>query len=128
MLYAVTIEPLNGIYLVLDRPDECPWEVQEGVELHLTPLFGTWTPDLGPLRQVLCVSDSDPKCYRVLTNPRDRDLASLGLRPTGRRFGGLFPKAVWERFAQTAPSALAILAIGDDQPAEAAEEVVTAMK
>ena len=128
MLYAVTIEPLNAIYFVSDHPDECAWEVQEGVEFQLTPIFGTWTPDLGPLRQILCVSNSDPKYYRVLTNPRDRDLASLGLRPTGRDFGGLFPKAAWERFAKRAPSALAILAIGDPEPAPAAEEVVTAMK
>jgi hypothetical protein len=126
MLYAVTIEPLNAIYFVSDRPDECPWEVQEGVELELTPIYGTWTPDLGPLRQILCVSNSDPKYYRVLTNPKD--IGPLGLRPTGRRFGGLFPKAAWERFAKRAPSALAILAIGDDEPAEPAEEVVTAMK
>ena len=126
MLYAVTIELLNAIYFVSDRPDECPWEVQEGVELELDPIYGTWTPDLGPLRQILCVSNSDPKYYRVLTNPKDID--PLGLRPTGRDFGGLFPKPAWERFAKRAPSALAILAIGDDEPAEPAEEVVTAMK
>ena len=126
MLYAVTIELLNTIFFVSDRPDECEWEVQEGVELELTPIYGTWTPDLGPLRQILCVSNSDPKSFRVLTNPRDID--PLGYRPTGRDFGGLFPKATWERFAKRAPSALAILAIGDDEPAQAAEEVVTAMK
>lgn len=126
MLYAVTIELLNAIFFVSDRPDECPWEVQEGVELEVTPLFGTWTPDLGPLRQVLCVSDSDPKSYRVVAN--SRGIGPPGYRPTGRDFGGLFPKAAWERFAKRAPSALAILAIGDDEPAEAAEEVITAMR
>ena len=126
MLYAVTIEPLNAIYFVSDRPDVCPWEVQEGVELELDPIYGTWTPDLGPLRQILCVSNSDPKYYRVLTNPRD--IGPLGLRPTGRDFGGLFPKAAWERFAKEAPAALAILAIGDEEPAQTAEEVVTAIR
>jgi hypothetical protein len=124
MLYAVTIELLNMIFFVTDRPDECEWEVQEGVELELNPIYGTWTPDRGPLRQILCVSNSDPKYYRVFTNPKD--IGPRGYRETGRRFGGLFPKALWERFAKTAPSVLAILAKGDEEPAEAAEEVVTA--
>jgi hypothetical protein len=125
MLYAVTIEPLNAIYFVSDRPDECEWEVQEGVELELTPIYGTWTPDLGPLRQYLCVSNSNPKYYRVVTNPRD--IGPLGYRPAGLDFGGLFPKAVWERFAKEVPSAIRILAIGDEEPAGATKEAVTAI-
>ena len=126
MLYAVTIELHDTTFFVSDRPDDCEWEVQEGVELYLTSNFGTWTPDLGPLRQILCVSNSDPKYYRVFKNPKD--IGPHGYRPTGRHFGGLFPKDVWERFAKTAPSALAILAIGDEEPAEAIEEVVTAIE
>ena len=56
MLYAVTIDPLNGIYFVYDRPDDNPWEVEEGVELDIYPFFGTSTPDRGPLRP-------DPLCF-----------------------------------------------------------------
>ena len=45
MLYAVTIEPLNTIFFVSERPDECEWEVQEGVSLDAAPLYGTWTAE-----------------------------------------------------------------------------------
>jgi hypothetical protein len=126
MLYAVTIDLLNAVFFVTDRPDECEWEVQEGVDLEITPIFGTWTPDLGPLQQILCVSTSDPKHFRVFKN--SKDIGRLGYCPTGRDFGGLFSKAAWERFAKRAPSALAILAIGDDEPADAIREVVTAIQ
>jgi hypothetical protein len=67
---------------------------------------------------------SNPKSYRVVTNPRD--IEPLGYRPAGLDFGGLFPKAVWERFAKEVPSAIRILAIGDDEPAEATKEAITA--
>jgi hypothetical protein len=126
MLYAVTIEPLNGTYFVFGRPEACEWEVQEGVELEITPIFGTWTPDLGPLRETLCVSNSDPKHFRVFKN--SRDIAPLGYRPTGRRFGGLFPKTKWERFAKEASSSQILQTLGDDEPATAAEEAVSAVK
>ena len=101
MLYAVTIEPLNAIYFVSDRPDDNPWEVEEGVELDINPLYGTWTPDLGPLHQTLCVSTSDPKYFRVFLHSKDIGIREF--RPTGRHFGGLFSKATWERFAKTCP-------------------------
>jgi hypothetical protein len=38
MLYSVTIDPLNIICFVSDRPDDNEWEVQEGVELEMSPL------------------------------------------------------------------------------------------
>jgi hypothetical protein len=126
MLYAVTIEPLNGIYFVSDRPDECDWEVQEGVELEVTPIFGTWTPDRGPLREFLCVSKSNPKYYRVIRN--SKEIESLGYRLTGRRFGGLFPKAAWERFAKIASSSWILRTLGDVELTEATQEVVGAIR
>ena len=98
MLYAVTIAPLNVICFVTDRPDNNPWEDTEEVELDINPLFGTWTPDLGPLHQTLCVSASDPKHYKVFMHSKDIGIQEF--RPTGRRFGGLFSKAAWERYAQ----------------------------
>jgi hypothetical protein len=124
MLYAVTVEALNAMFFVTDRPDECEWEVQEGVELEIDPIYGTWTPDRAPLQEILCVSNSDPKYYRVIRN--SKDISRLGYRPTGRDFGGLFPKATCERFAKKAPSMLAILAIGDEEPVEVTQEVVGA--
>jgi hypothetical protein len=125
MLYAVTIDLLNTIFFVSDRPDDNEWEVQEDVSLELYPLYGTWTPDLGPLRQILCVSTSDPKYYRVIKN--SKDIEPLGLRPTGREFGGLFPKPAWERFAKAAPPLLANFARGDDDPVVSTGEVVNAI-
>ncbi len=100
MLYAVTIDPLNITCFVSDRPDDNEWEVQGGVELEMSPLYGTWTHDLGPLRQTLCVSTSDPRHFRVFLH--SKDITNRDYRPTGRRFGGFFSKAAWERFAKTA--------------------------
>jgi hypothetical protein len=124
MLYAITIEPLNVISFVYDRPDDNPWEVEEGVELDIYPLYGAWTPDRGPLRQTLGVAISDPKHYRVFLHSKDIGLDEY--RPTGRRFGGLFSKAAWERFAKTAPGIIAALCTKDDEPLGDAEEAVAA--
>jgi hypothetical protein len=81
MLYAVTIEPLNTIAFVTDRPDGNPWEVEEGVELEVDPLFGTWTPDLGPLHEWAL--------GRV--PPRPLGTPPCGLRPQPPRIRGLGP-------------------------------------
>jgi hypothetical protein len=123
MLSAVTIDLLNAIYFVSDRPDDNEWEVQEDVSLELGPLYGIWTPDLGPLRQTLCVSISDPKYFRVFLH--SKDIRHKGFRPTGRRFGGFFPKAAWERFAKEAPTALARLTMGEDSQVGTTEDVLT---
>lgn len=126
MLYAITIEPLNTMIFMYDRPDDSPWEVQEGVELDINPLFGTWTPDLGPLHQTLCISTSDPKHYKVFQHSKDIGIDEF--RPTGRRFGGLFSKALWERYAKRAPSLIAVLCNGDDDPAGETEEVLATIE
>jgi hypothetical protein len=126
MLYAVTIEPLNVISFVYDRPDDNPWEVEEGVELDIYPLFGTWTPDLGPLRQTLCVSTTDPKYFRVFLH--SKDIHRKDYRPTGRHFGGLFSIAAWERFAKTAPGMIAALCRDDDEPHAEAEEALATIE
>jgi hypothetical protein len=121
MLYAVTIEPLNTMFFVSERPDDNDWEVQEGVSLDAAPLYGTWTPDREPFEQILCASTSDPKYYKLFRNRRDIDTDQF--RPTGRHYGGLFSKPTWERFAREAPPALAILEIPDEEPYEPSEAV-----
>jgi hypothetical protein len=126
MLYTVTIEPLNTIIFVSERPDANPWEIQEGVSLDAAPLYGTWTPDRGPLEQILCVSTSDPRFYKIFRNQRDIDPAEF--RPTGRHFGGIFSKPTWERFAKIAPAGLAILEIEGDEPPGATEDAVAMIK
>jgi hypothetical protein len=120
MLYAITIEPLNAVYFVTDRPDDNPWEVLEGVELDVNPLFGTWTPDRGPLHQTLCVSTSDPQYFKVFQHAED--IGVKGFRPTGRRFGGLYSKATWERIMRHAPGIIAALCIEDDEPSADIEQ------
>jgi hypothetical protein len=122
MLYAVTIEPLNTIVFVSERPEDNEWEVQEGVALDAAPLYGAWTPDRGPIDEILCVSTSEPKYFKVFRDRRHIDPAEF--RPTGRHFGGIFSKPTWERFAKLAPSGLAILDIGSDEPPTATEEAV----
>jgi hypothetical protein len=124
MLYAVTVEPLNAVYFVSDRPDDNPWEVQEGVELEIDPLYGTWTPDLGPLHQTLCVSTSNPKYFRVFLHSRDPGIKEF--RPTGRHFAGFFSKAAWERIAKSAPGIITALCTGDDEPLVDLQEAVAA--
>jgi hypothetical protein len=124
MLYSVTIEPLNAVYFVSDRPDDNPWDVEEGVELEIDPLYGTWTPDLGPLHQTLSVSISNPKYFRVFLHSRDPGIKEY--RPTGRHFAGFFSKAAWERIAKSAPGIIAALCTGDDEPLGNAQEAVAA--
>jgi hypothetical protein len=126
MLYAITIEPLNGIYFVYDRPDDSPWDVEDGVELDIYPLYGTWPPDLGPLRQTLCVSTSDPKYFRVYLHSKDIGIKEFRL--TGRRFGGLFSKEAWERYAKTAPGLIATLCRDDDEPLGDSREAVASIE
>jgi hypothetical protein len=41
MLYAATINPLNTIVLVSERPEDNPWEVQEGVAPDAAPHYGS---------------------------------------------------------------------------------------
>ncbi len=114
MLYAVTIDTLNTTFFVCDRPDENEWEMQEGVSIDASPLYGTWRPDRRPFEQILCEATSDPKYYKVFKYREDIDLDQF--QPTGRHYGGLFSKASWERFAKIAPSAIAILEIPDEEP------------
>jgi hypothetical protein len=126
MLYAVTIGPLDVTCFVNDRPDDNPWEVAEGVELEVDPLFGTWTPDLRPFHQTLCVSTTDPEYFRVSLHSKDIGLKEY--RPTGRNFGGVLPKATWEPMAKTAPGLIKALCTGDDDPIGDTQEPVAAIE
>jgi hypothetical protein len=44
MLYAVTIDPLNAIFFVSERPDGDQWELLEGVSLDAPPVYGIGRP------------------------------------------------------------------------------------
>lgn len=125
MLYAITIEPLNTMIFMYDRPEGSPWEVEEGVELEIDPLYGPRTPDRGPLDQTLFVSTADPKYFRVIQHSREIDREDY--RPTGRHFGGLFTKALWERFVKTAPGMISRLR-WDEDALDETEEALTAIE
>jgi hypothetical protein len=125
MLFAVEIEPLNRIFFVSERPDGGEWEVLEGVSLDAAPVYGIGRPGREAQEQILCVSVSDPRHFKVFINPNDIDLSEF--QPTGRRFGGIFSKPTWERFAQHAPAAIATLYTEVDEPPGATEEAVAAI-
>ena len=126
MLYAVTIDPLNSIFFVSDRPDDNEWEVQEGVGLEIDPLYGPRPPDRGPLDADPLRIHLDPKYFKVYRNERDIDPSQF--RPTGRRYGGIFSKPTWERFAKHVPPALATPDISVDEPSGATERAIADLK
>ena len=106
MLYAVTIEPLNATFFVSQQPDDNEWAVQEGVgaKSPSTTILGRMaheSPD-----QILCVSVSDPKHYKMFKYKRNVDPAEF--KPTGRHFGGVYSKSTWSRFMNNLPGALAV--------------------
>ncbi len=126
MLYAVIVKPLNSIFFVSERPDDDNWEVLDDVSLDAPPIYGIGRADKEPQDQILCVSNLDPKYFKVFINPGD--IVDSDFLPTGRRFGGIFSKPSWERFAQHAPAAIATLSVEADEPPGATEEAVAMIK
>ena len=96
---------------------------RKGFLLDAAPLYGTWTPERAPFKQILCVSCSDPKYDKLFRNRRDVNADQF--QPTGRHYGSLFSKPSWERFAAEAPAAFAILEIPDEEPYEPSEAVTS---
>jgi hypothetical protein len=121
-MYAVTLEPLNSVYFLADRPGDGPWTVDEGVELDLTPQCDIWLEGSPRPEQEVTVSVSDPKHYKIFKYSRDIDPELF--RPTGKRFGGIFSKRVWEKFAMGLQNELRVRAIPDDDPPGAFDEAM----
>jgi hypothetical protein len=111
-MYAVTVEPLNSIFFVSDRPDPGPWPVEEGVGLDFSSNISSWPAGEPPPEQVLCVSTEDPKLYKIFKYAHE--VGRTGFRPTGRYFGGIFSKGTWERFVRELPTVLT-LPPGEDE-------------
>ncbi|HKI19403.1 MAG TPA: hypothetical protein VKA15_16070 [Isosphaeraceae bacterium] len=126
MLYAVTIEPLNAIFFVSERPDGDEWEVQQEVSLDVPANYAAHPRDAEPPEQVLCRSTVDHNHFRVYNHLRDVDTAAF--QPVGRHFGGIFSKSSWDRFVNQVPGALRVLDICVDEPPGATEEAVAAIK
>ena len=126
MLYAVIVEPFNAICFVSERPDDNPWEVQEGVGLDIPFNLTKGSSDAGDTWPILCISMSDPRYYKLFKYSRDIDPAQF--RPVERHFGGLFSKPTWERFAKLASTGWAARDIEEIEPPGATEEAVAMIK
>ena len=133
-MYAVTIEPLRGVYFLDTLPDSVRdqaaeddrWKVEEGVELDLPLNFGTWSEGAEPPEQVLCRSVSDPKSYKIFKYQRDIDPAEF--HPTDKHFAGIFSRSSWDRLMKILPARLAHAEVPDTEPPGATEEAVAALK
>jgi hypothetical protein len=121
-MYAVTIEPLNAIFFVTERPEGDHGKIDEGVALDLPSNLYLWPEGEDRPQQVLCRSTSVDKYYKVFKYSRDIDPGEF--QPTGKNFGGVFSRTSWERFLKVLPGALAIQAIPDDDPPAAMDEAI----
>jgi hypothetical protein len=126
MLYAVTIDPLNAIYFVSERPEADPWKVQEGVELDIPFNYDIWPDNEECPEQILCASVSEPNRYKIFKYKRDIDPTEFRL--TGKHFGGLYSRTTWARFMTNLPTSLAVQDVPDSEPPGATDEAVAAIK
>ena len=126
MLYAVTIDPLNAIFFVGERPEGNRWKVQEGVEIDIPINLADWPEGEESPVQVLCTAVSDPNHYRMFKNRRDIDFSEF--QPTGKHFGGIYSKTAWARFMKNLPTSLALQDIPDTERPGATDEAIDAIK
>jgi hypothetical protein len=70
-----------------ERPSSGRWEVQDDVEIDIPPNFSDWPEGAAVPEQVLCVSTSDPKHFKIFKDSRDIDTSEF--RKTGLNFGVL---------------------------------------
>jgi hypothetical protein len=120
MIYAVTVRPLNTTFFLAERPEDGAWEIEEGVSLDVPPKYLEWPEGTERPQQLLCVSSSDPRHYKVFRYTRDIDREAF--RETGRNFGGLYSQKTWGRFVQELPGLLEDLGNLDDESAAAPVE------
>jgi hypothetical protein len=116
-MYAVTVEPLNAVVFLAEPPSGDSWKVQDGVWLDIPSNYDSWPDGAESPEQVLCVSTSNPKHYKVFKYYKDVNEAEF--RPTGKRFGGVYSRTTWERFVKNMPATLAVLGVlaGESPPA-----------
>ena len=126
MLYAVTIESLNAIFFVSERPDGNEWQVQQEVSIDVPANYAAHPKGAGQPEQVLCRSTVERNHYKVFNHLTDVDPAEF--QPAGRHFGGVFSKSSWDRFVNEVPDALRMLDVSVDEPPGATEEAVATIK
>lgn len=125
-MYALTIPPLRTMAFLAERPADGRWEVQDDVEIDIPPNFSDWPEGVEAPEQVLCISTSDPKYYKLFKYARDIDPAEF--KETGMAFGGVYSRTAWSRFATSLSAALGDDDVGVDEPAGATEDAVRAIK
>ena len=126
MMYAVTIEPLDAIFFLSERPQEDNWQVQEGVDLDVPSNYDTWPEGEKQPEQVLCASISNPLTYKIFKYSKDIDPTEF--RPTGKHFGGVYSRSSWGRFVRNLPAVLAVAGVPDRECSGATDEAVAAIK
>lgn len=113
-MYAVTIEPLKAVFFLAEDPGEGPWNVEGGIDLDFPPNYDLW-PEGSPMpEQVVCVSTTDPKHFKVYKYNQDIDPDEF--RSTRMTFGGFYSRRAWERFTSKLSAHLRFANIPDDQP------------
>jgi hypothetical protein len=99
-MYAVSIEPLRGVYFLDTLPDSVRdaaskdnrWKVHEGVELDLPLNYDTWSDGAECPEQILCTAVSDPNHYRMFKYRRDIEPAEF--TPTGKHFADIYSRSL----------------------------------
>ncbi|HEV3166007.1 MAG TPA: hypothetical protein VGZ22_18410 [Isosphaeraceae bacterium] len=120
MFYAVTVEPLNAIFFLVEKPVGNEWPVEEGVNLFFLPpdyrdsSCHKWLEGAEMPATILCRSTSNPKYFKVFRHRRDLDPTAYN--ETGRNLGGFYPLADWERLVRTLQTALALEQEGHKAP------------
>ena len=119
-MYAVTLEPLNSVFFMSEDPGQGPWTVESGIDLDFPSNYDLW-PEGSPMPdQVVCISTSDPKHFKVFKFSRNVDPDEYRL--TGKVFGGIYSRRSWERFKTILAAQLRIASIHDED--ESGEPVV----
>jgi hypothetical protein len=126
MLYAVTIDPLEAVFFLGERPEETCWQVQEGVQLDLPFNYDTWPEGEEHPEHVLCTSISEPTHYKMFKYKRDIDFSEY--RPALKHFGGVYSKSTWARFIKNLPGALAVQDVPERETPGATENAVNSIK
>ena len=121
-MYAVTVEPLNTVFFLGERPEGAEWEVREGVGIDVPFNYADWPEGTDRPEAILCVSTTDPTHYKVFRRRRDVDPGQF--QPTGRNFGGVLSRTSWERFRREVESTLRAQDVPDDDPPGAMEEAL----
>jgi hypothetical protein len=124
----VKIHGLDAIYYLPELPDEGDdWEIEEGAWVEVGPdVEDDPTGPDRPASWTLAISKDDPKHYRLFKYPEG--VESAGFEPTGRSYGGVYSRSMWERLAEAIPWMRSFEAIGGNDPPGAMDEALRSIR